>query len=53
MAGGDPRTKGAKRPLPDLSACIERLPFTRFRWRLPVTGGLGCFLDSLDAAAGG
>jgi MFS transporter, putative metabolite:H+ symporter len=34
----------------DLSARIERLPFTRFHWNLLLMGGLGYSFDGLDAA---
>jgi len=34
----------------DLSARIERLPFSRFHWRLLLMGGLSYTFDGLDAA---
>ena len=34
----------------NLSARIERLPFTRFHWHLLLMGGLGYSFDGLDAA---
>ncbi len=34
----------------NLSARIERLPFTRFHWHLLMMGGLGYSFDGLDAA---